>query len=287
MSRRMRTSVMVAAVLLVAACTPLDGRSTAVEVDEANSASSTPVEVPWWTTTTTTSVVGRSSAPDLTTAPDAVAAPDATTTPGPAAPGSVDPATGRPPSVGTAPVTTPPPTPAPPPAPSTTPPQPPPTVTADVAAPDRAPDVVKAASALVRYDWAARLPGWRVRFLDARRGVRGLTFSDQRLIEIYVRPGDSPQRVAHVLAHELGHAVDLTLLSALDRELWRRGRGHGPGAVWYPSAPGQSDFATGAGDFAEAFAWLHGPGGQWSGELGPPPSASQALLMAALLDPAM
>jgi hypothetical protein len=156
------------------------------------------------------------------------------------------------------------------------------TVAADAGSDD---DVVAAALSLVRYDWAARLPGWELRFLEGRRGVRGLTYTQRRVIEVFVRPGDTPVGLAHVVAHELGHAVDLTLLTPLERDLWRQGRGQGPGTVWFPGAPGQSDFATGAGDFAEAFAWLHGPGGQWSGELGPPPSAAQAVLMAVLIDP--
>jgi hypothetical protein len=268
---------MVALLLVVAACTPLDGRSPSVEVGDARPDDGARAEVPWWVTTTTTTPPGPSgaAAPSIPTpdaagsvAPAADAAtaaaapttvPADTTTTTAAAPVPVDPMAAAP-SVPAAPETT-------------------------VAADAGSDDVVAAALSLVRYDWAARLPGWELRFLEGRRGVRGLTYSQQRLIEIFVRPGDSPAGLAHVVAHELGHAVDLTLLSPLERDLWRQGRGQGPGTVWFPSAPGQSDFATGAGDFAEAFAWLHGPGGQWSGELGPPPSASHAVLMAVLIDP--
>jgi hypothetical protein len=259
----------VAVLLVVAACTPLDGRSTSVEVGDLRPEGGARADVPWWVTTTTTTTPQASGA----------AVPSSST---PDAAGSVAPA-----DDGVAPTTVPADTttttaaPVPPPEPAPASAAPPDTV-APVAGTDA---VVAAALSLVRFDWAARLPGWELRFLDGRQGVRGLTYSQRRLIEIFVRPGDSPAVLAHVVAHELGHAVDLTLLSPLERELWRQGRGQGPGTVWFPGAPGQSDFATGAGDFAEAFAWLHGPGGQWSGELGPPPSAAQAVLMTVLIDP--
>lgn len=277
-SRRGRTA-MVALLLVVAACTPLDGRSTSIEVGDARPDGGARAEVPWWITTTTTTTT-PSAASD-------VAAP-ASSTPGVA--GSVAPAAGGA-TVAAVPTTVPADT------TTTTTVAPVPVdpiaaapavaaTTATTSAPGAGSDDVVAASlSLLRFDWAARLPGWELRFLEGRPGVRGLTHSRRRLIEIFVRPGDSPAGLAHVVAHELGHAVDLTLLSPLERDLWRQGRGQGPGTVWFPSAPGQSDFATGAGDFAEAFAWLHGPGGQWSGELGPPPSAAQAVLMAVLVDP--
>lgn len=275
-SRRGRTA-MVALLLVAGACTPLDGRSTSVEVGDARPEGGARAEVPWWVTTTTTVPPPDPSGAGVRSSSTADAV------------GSVEPAAGGAtaaaaptamPAEGTTTTTAAPVPVEPPPA------APVPAAPATTVAPAPGPeDVVAAALSLVRYDWAARLPGWELRFLEGRRGVRGLTYSQRRVIEIFVRPGDTPAGLAHVVAHELGHAVDLTLLSPLERDLWRQGRGQGPGTVWFPSAPGQSDFATGAGDFAEAFAWLHGPGGQWSGELGPPPTAAQAVLMAVLIDP--
>jgi hypothetical protein len=271
--------------LLSAACTPLNGQSASVEVDEPRADAVVRAEEPGQRSTTSTSAVGpwRSSEPTT----------DPVDGPGDVAPAErATPPTTAPTTTASPPTTTsttavaalaPPPDPVASPAPVT--PAPPSDVPGVVvAAGAGSHELVAAALALLRFDWAGRLPGWELRFHDARRGVRGLTHPDQRVIEIFLRKGDSPQRVAHVVAHELGHAVDLTLLSALERDLWRQGRGYGPGTVWYPSADGQSDFATGAGDFAEAFAWLHGPGGQWSGELGPPPTGAQAVLMAVLID---
>lgn len=112
--------------------------------------------------------------------------------------------------------------------------------------------------ALLDFPWEARLPGWRIEFSSSRSGLRGLTYPDTKVIEIYVRPTDSPASLARVLAHELGHAVDIELNSATDRQRWRDARGIGSGARWWPD-PSTSDFDTGAGDFAEAFAvWLTG-----------------------------
>ena len=77
---------------------------------------------------------------------------------------------------------------------------------------DDARQVAAAALAMVRYDWAGRLPGWTLHFADGRSGYRGLTFIERRAIEVYVRPGDTPEKVAQIVAHEIGHAVDLTYL---------------------------------------------------------------------------
>ncbi len=111
---------------------------------------------------------------------------------------------------------------------------------------------------LIGYPWDARLPGWRVEFSGSRAGLRGLTRPEPKVIENYVHPTDSPASLARVLAHEICHAVDLELNSDPDRERWREARGLPAGARWWPDSA-TSDFDTGAGDFAEAFAvWLTG-----------------------------
>ena len=56
-----------------------------------------------------------------------------------------------------------------------------------------------------------------------------------------------------ILAHELGHAIDVTHLHNGDREDWQDARQIN-GAPWWPDAYA-SDFQSGAGDFAEAFAY--------------------------------
>jgi len=138
---------------------------------------------------------------------------------------------------------------------------------------------------LVRYDWQRRLPGWQLRFLPGRSGVRGLTYPDARVIEVFVRTADSPEALAHVVAHELGHAVDVTHLDDGERGAWRSARGLDGRVPWFPGVGGASDFATAAGDFAESFAWQAAGGGGWYSQLGPPPDATESALLVRLGTP--
>lgn len=112
--------------------------------------------------------------------------------------------------------------------------------------------------ARISYPWEEQLRGWVVAFLPARDGLRGLTLPDSRRIEIYVRVADTPETLARVLAHEFGHAVDVTRNDVRDRQAWRAARGAAASVPWWPS-DAAADFATLAGDFAEAFAtWQTG-----------------------------
>ncbi|MEO5840010.1 MAG: hypothetical protein ABIQ73_27915 [Acidimicrobiales bacterium] len=111
------------------------------------------------------------------------------------------------------------------------------------------------AMALIAFAWRRTLPGWSIAFLPSRAGLRGLTKVDDRRIEIYVRDGDSPASLARVVAHELGHAIDVALNSPADRDRWRAVRGVAPTVSWWPGNA-VSDFDTLAGDFAEAFATM-------------------------------
>lgn len=136
------------------------------------------------------------------------------------------------------------------------------------------------AMALISYPWRRRLAGWEIAFEPARDGLRGLTLSGERRIEIYVRDGDSAWFLARVLAHEIGHAVDLTLLDTQRRRRWEQARGFAETATWWP-ASGVSDFASGAGDFAECFAtWQVGSASR--SEIAGPCSADHLALVAEL-----
>ncbi len=104
---------------------------------------------------------------------------------------------------------------------------------------------------LITFDWRPVLPEWRVVFLPGRQGLLGYAFFDEQRIEIYVRSEHTPEAVAATVAHELGHAVDVTLLSSEDRDLWLDARDIE--GEWWPEETG-SDYASGAGDWAEAFA---------------------------------
>lgn len=131
---------------------------------------------------------------------------------------------------------------------------------------------------LVRYDWQRNLPGWQLRFLPGRQGVRGYTYPESRVIEVFVRESDSPEALAHVIAHEVGHAVDVSLLDDGERASWRGARGISARAPWFPGFNGETDFASGAGDFAESFAWTFA-GPPWFSDLGPPPDDLQMALV--------
>jgi streptogramin lyase len=130
------------------------------------------------------------------------------------------------------------------------------------------------ALALVSYRW--RHLGYRIVFAPARVGVRAMTDTRHHTITIYVRTTDRPQRIAHDIAHELGHAYDARFLRPRDRHAYLVLRGR-PRAVWWPAAAG-SDYASGAGDFAEVFAICHAPSKEFRSTLAPRPKRPCALL---------
>ncbi len=111
--------------------------------------------------------------------------------------------------------------------------------------------ITQEAEALISYDWQTHLPGWTVEYDESRSGYRGMTNRSMKKITIYVRDDDSRESIADVLAHELGHALDLEHLNDNDRIQWLNSRNlpH----VWWVS-DGHTDFSVGQGDFAEAVA---------------------------------
>jgi hypothetical protein len=138
-------------------------------------------------------------------------------------------------------------------------------------------DIATATLAEIHYPWRDRLVGWQMVFLAGRPGIRGLTIPVEKRIEIYVRADDTPDTLARVVAHELGHAADVSLNDAGDRERWRAARGAAVDVPWWPH-DSVTDFATMAGDFAEAFAaWQTGVPSR-STVAGPPTRAQLDLL---------
>ncbi len=134
---------------------------------------------------------------------------------------------------------------------------------------------------LIRYPWQGQLPGWSLRFDGQQPGFLGRTIWPDRVIEIYVRPGQAVRDVAFAVAHELGHAVDLEHLDPSSRARWRAGRMLPNHLEWF-GASDADDFATPAGDWAECFAaWQLGPAG-FQSQLGGAPDAGHCVLLAEL-----
>ncbi len=134
------------------------------------------------------------------------------------------------------------------------------------------------------YPWQQGLPGWEIRFLPGRPGLLGATWPEDQQIDLYVRAEHSADDVAHVLAHEMGHAIDVTWFGVAERAEWRAVRGFAPDRAWFGQA-GESDYATPSGDFAEAFAVWQVGSARYRGLAGPPPTAEQLALVAQLAAP--
>jgi len=105
----------------------------------------------------------------------------------------------------------------------------------------------------ISYPWREQFPDWTVTFRGPRTGLRALTYPGDKQVDIFVRSSDTVESLHRVFAHELGHVIDVELNSEQDRERWRAQRNIKESVPWWPSEAAP-DFATGAGDFAEAFA---------------------------------
>ena len=124
----------------------------------------------------------------------------------------------------------------------------------ETAAADNSPQSIGAqAEALLPFNWQEALPGWTITYEGPNSGFRGLTYPYDQTIEMFVRDGDTPESLVGILAHELGHAIDVTYFDDGDRNDWQEARSI-ENSQWWPDAYA-SDFQTGAGDFAEAFAY--------------------------------
>ncbi len=124
--------------------------------------------------------------------------------------------------------------------------------------------------AMVPYNWRAL--GFSVVLAGGRTGLLGLTEPQDRSITIYVRAGQSDRSLLDTLAHEIGHAVDITYGTKARRDEYLRLRGIS--SAWWPCGS-CSDYASGAGDFAEVFAvWVVGSH-SFSSQLAGRPTAAQ------------
>lgn len=129
----------------------------------------------------------------------------------------------------------------------------------------------------VEFPWQEELPGWTVEFVSGAGNIAGYTWSREERIEVFVRPGATSDDLARILAHELGHAIDVSKNSGDERREWLEARG-ATDAAWWPGN-GLADFATGAGDFAESFAVWQVGDDDYRGELAPAPTPEQLELL--------
>lgn len=125
------------------------------------------------------------------------------------------------------------------------------------------------ALSLINFPWQDLQ--YDIEFLPPRPGIRALLISRERKIEIYARPGDDYRLIAFDIAHELGHAIDLTYNTDKSRQQWMALRGIDPHVAWF-GCNRCSDYNTPAGDFAETFALLLLGPGQFGGRIAPPPA---------------
>jgi len=132
------------------------------------------------------------------------------------------------------------------------------------------------ALALITFPWQQL--HYNIVFMPPQQGLRAMIFERERRIEVYARPSDDAHRIAYDIAHELGHAIDMTFNNAETRKRWMVARGIDPATPWF-GCNRCTDFSTPAGDFAETFAlFLLGPG-HFSGRIAPPPTEEQIVTL--------
>lgn len=129
--------------------------------------------------------------------------------------------------------------------------------------------------ALRRIDFPWRDLGFEVVFLEARSGYKGLTHEGSKRVEVFVRESMPVEEIAHIAAHELGHAYDLARLDDAGRQHFKALRGYAGRPDWH-TCNACTDFDTPAGDLAEAFAYVHLDGEtEWKSTVAPPPRDDQ------------
>jgi len=94
-------------------------------------------------------------------------------------------------------------------------------------------------------------PGWQFVGRPEKSGIRGLTYPIEGQVHIFVREDDTEVLLAGVLAHELGHVIDVASFNTEVRDEYQVAAEQNPNTDYWPNAE-SPDFDTKAGDFAEA-----------------------------------
>jgi len=88
-----------------------------------------------------------------------------------------------------------------------------------------------AALALIGFPWQKLK--FQIVFMPPRHGFRAMIFPDKHRIEVYARPQDDTRLLAYDIAHELGHAIDVTRNTSETRKKWMKSRGINPATPWF------------------------------------------------------
>lgn len=130
----------------------------------------------------------------------------------------------------------------------------------------------RAYAALGGLDYPWQELGYDIRFQAYDDGgLIGLTDPHARTITVFVREQQSDHSLRVTIAHEIAHALDFETGNDAQRRGYLERRDLAASTPWFPCAR-CSDYASGAGDWAEVFAyWLAGPG-DFRSELAGPPS---------------
>lgn len=141
--------------------------------------------------------------------------------------------------------------------------------TAGMTAPPPRPE---SALSLIPIPWQKL--GYEIVFMSPRPGFRAMTLPAKRRIEVYARPQDDLDLLAYDIAHEIGHAIDVTYNTAETRRRWMTLRGIDSKTKWF-GCDRCSDYNTPAGDFAETFALLLCGPKYFRSRIAPPPTPDQ------------
>ena len=123
---------------------------------------------------------------------------------------------------------------------------------------------------LIQIPW--KQLGYDIVFMPPRPGFRAMTLTGQRRIEVYARPQDDTALLVYDIAHEIGHAIDVTYNTARSRKEWMQARGINSNTQWF-GCDRCSDYKTPAGDFAETYAAILCGSKYFRGRIAPLPSA--------------
>ena len=127
----------------------------------------------------------------------------------------------------------------------------------------------------IKWDWQSISSGWIFIFRDEMPGFLATIRPKINIIDIFIRQEHTPQFLAAVISHELGHVFDTSYMTWEKRSQWYAIRNIPLNTVWYAESF-QSDYYFGQGDFAECFTWtMQGSAAGFSSRLGPPPTQEQ------------